>query len=116
VNQRTPLELIVAYQDAWTNGRFQEAADFLSDNVEFRSPQQHIVGAPAFLEMLKAFAQRIGQGWELIAATPSDASVLILYKLFMPDGTPALCSDNFSLANGYITAETLVFDPAPFAP
>jgi ketosteroid isomerase-like protein len=110
------LELIRRYQDAWTAGDFEAAARYIAEDIEFVSPQQRIVGAEAFLRMLNAFQQRIGTGWEYIASTVDGENVLILYKLFMPTGAPAVCTDYFELEEGHIRREVLVFDPKPFLP
>jgi SnoaL-like domain len=113
---RSALEIVSAYQDAWTSKDFDTAAGFLADDVEFHSPQQDITSVANFISMLTAFAERIAPRWELVAATRGgdDNSVLILYSLFTLDGTAAICADHFTLASGKIQSETLVFDPKPF--
>jgi len=108
------LEIVTAYQDAWTQRDFQTAATYLADDVVFRSPTQHLHRVEQFLSMITAFAQRIQPGWTLIAATPSDDMVLLLYKLVLIGGQPAICADFFTVKEGLITSEILGFDPAPF--
>jgi ketosteroid isomerase-like protein len=108
------LDIVCAYQDAWTSGNLAAAARYVADDIVFRSPQQHLTSAHEFMAMLGAFAGRVERRWELVAATPDPDGVLILYKLFL-GGAPALCADHFTVRDGRIQSETLVFDPQPFA-
>ena len=114
-SETSPLDVVKAYQDAWTSGDFGSAERLLADDVTFLSPAQQLSSARDFLAMLTAFAQRIEHRWELVAATPEEDGVLILYRLFTGDGTPAMCADHFVVHDGRIQSETLVFDPQPFA-
>lgn len=111
---RSPLEVVSDYQDAWTRRDFDAAAMFIADDIVFDTPQQHLSTVARFLPMIMAFAQRVEPRWELISATPGTDSVLLLYRLFTTNGDPAICADFFTVRNGKITAEQLTFDPAPF--
>lgn len=115
MTQSPPLEIVSAYQDAWTSGDFEAARRFIADQIVFRSPQQHIEGAEQFFAMLSGFVPRIQPRWEMLAATVGDGGVLVMYDLFTGAGSRATCADFFTLEDGRITSETLVFDPGPFA-
>jgi len=114
VADTTALEIVTAYQDAWTRRDFESAARYVADDVVFRSPLQHLMGAEQFLSVIAAFAQRVEPRWELISATSNDDSVLLLYRLFTTTGKTAVCADCFTLKQGRITTEILGFDPEPF--
>lgn len=109
------LDIVRRYQDAWTSGDFETAAELVADDIVFRSPQQHIEGATDFLTMLRGFATRVARRWQLVSATQADEDVLILYHLFSDDGAALPCADNFRVRDGRIVSETLVFDGDAFA-
>ncbi len=109
------LDIVSAYQDAWTSRDFDTAARYVADDIVFRSPQQHITGAREFLSMLRGFAARVAPRWEQVSAASSEESVLLLYNLFSDAGDALPCADYFTLRDGRIATETLVFDPRPFA-
>ena len=111
---RSPLEVVIDYQDAWTRRDFDAAALFIADDIVFDTPRQHLTTAAQFLPMIAAFAQRVEPRWELISATPGADSVLLLYRLFTTNGEPAICADFFTVRDGKIATEQLTFDPAPF--
>ncbi|HZT97192.1 MAG TPA: nuclear transport factor 2 family protein [Chloroflexota bacterium] len=109
------LDIVSAYQDAWTAGSYEAAAEYLAAGAVFHSPGQHLAGVEAITTMLRAFGSRIGRGWELIAWSVDGEQILIIYNLFMPDGSPALCADYFTVRQGKIQYELLTFDAKPFA-
>lgn len=111
--ESTAAEIVTAYQDAWTKRDFEMAGRYVAEDIVFHSPQQHITGTRDFLSMLSAFAERIDHRWERLEATTDGDGVLILYNLFL-DGVPAVCADYFTVRDGKIRSETLVFDPKPF--
>lgn len=109
------VEVVLAYQDAWTRRDFDAARRYVADDVVFRSSAgQHIVMVDPFFTMLSAFAQRIEPRWEKVAVLPDELGVLILYRLFTLAAAPAFCSDYFVVRDGKIVSDTLVFDPEPF--
>ncbi len=109
------LEIVSAYQDAWTARDFATAGRYLAQDVVFSSSgQQRLTTIGDVLTMLAAFAERIQPRWEKVAALEEAGGVLILYKLFTGDGAPALCADYFTVRDNKIQSEALVFDPEPF--
>jgi len=115
VSDGSALEIVSAYQDAWTGKDFAAAERYLAPDVVFHSSgQQHLATIGDFLTMLTTFAERIQPRWDKVAALEDAHGVLILYKLFTTDGAPALCADYFTVRDSKIQSETLVFDPEPF--
>lgn len=109
------MEVVTEYQDAWIRRDFETAAKYIADTIRFQSPLQHLTTGQQFLSMIAAFAERIEPRWELLSATPSGDSVLLLYRLFTTTGKVAVCADFFMVEEGRIATEILAFDPAPFA-
>jgi hypothetical protein len=112
--QSSALEVVCAYQDAWTRKDFATAARYLAEDFEFHGPRQHLASAKELISVLTAASGRINPRWDMIASTTEADNVLILYNLFLLDGTPAPCADYFTLKMGKIRRETLVFDPRQF--
>ncbi len=115
MTQAGAVDIVVAYQDAWTARDFDRARHLVADDVVFvSSGGQRITGIDDFMTMLSAFAQRIEPRWEKVAAVQDERGVLILYRLFTAGGDPAFCADYFTVGDGKITSDTLAFDPEPF--
>src|SRR5579859_5626988 len=104
------LDTVSRYQDAWTSRDFDTAGQLVAENIVFRSPQQHIVGASDFFTMLCGFARRVAPRWQLISAGQADDEILVLYHLFSDAGDALACADHFRVRDGKIVSETLVFD------
>ncbi len=112
--EESTLDIVTAYQNAWTRQDFDAAARYIADDVVFVTPRQRLQGIDQFMQMIRAFSQRIEPRWELVASTQAENSVLLLYRIFTTGGSPALCADFFTVASGRIATEMLTFDPAPF--
>jgi len=110
-----PIDLVTAYQDAWTAGDLDLAATFLAPDFTFESPGARFSSAADFLPFLTGFRSRIGGGWRQVAAFGDADEVLVMYELRGPAGQALpLTVDHFVVRDGRIAAETLVFDTASF--
>ncbi|MBO3085296.1 nuclear transport factor 2 family protein [Cellulomonas fengjieae] len=111
-----PIDLVTAYQDAWTAGDLDRAATFLAPDFTFEGPGARFSSPVEFLPFLTRFRSRIGSGWRQVAAFGDADEVLVMYELRGPDGQALPRTvDHFVVRDGRIAAETLVFDTAAFA-
>ncbi|MEZ0446486.1 nuclear transport factor 2 family protein [Cellulomonas sp. ICMP 17802] len=109
------LDIVTAYQDAWTSGDLDAAATYLAPDFSFESPGATFTSAADFLPFLARFGSRIGHGWRQVAAFGDADETLVMYELRGPAGQPLpLTVDHFVVRAGKISAETLVFDTAAF--
>ena len=109
------LDVVTAYQDAWTSGNLETAATYLAPDFRFESPGASFSSAEQFLPFLARFAGRIGRGWRQVAAFGEGDELLVMYELRGADGGPLpLTVDHFVVRDGLLAAETLVFDTASF--
>jgi hypothetical protein len=109
------LDLVTAYQDAWTSGDLDAAAGYLAPDFRFESPGASFSSAGDFLPFLARFGGRIGRGWRQVAAFGDGEEMLVMYELRGPGGQPLpLTVDHFVVRDGLIAEETLVFDTAEF--
>jgi ketosteroid isomerase-like protein len=109
------LDLVTAYQDAWTSGDLDTAATFLAPDFRFEGAGASFTSADEFLPFLARFGARIGPGWRQVAAFGDGDEALVMYELRGPAGQALpLTVDHFVVRDGLIAAETLVFDTAAF--
>ena len=109
------LDLVTAYQDAWTSGDLAGAAECLAPDFRFEGAGASFTSADEFLPFLTRFAGRIGRGWRQVAAFGDGDELLVMYRLSGPGGEPLpLTVDHFVVRGGLLAAETLVFDTAAF--
>ncbi len=121
--EQSALDVVLAYQEAWTSKDLETAARYLAVDMVFDGPALRYDSAEAFLPGLRRFVDQIAPGWKKIAALADDDVVLLMYEVFLPSGSAIRCADAFDVRDGRIQAETLVFDtlalraaqPAPTA-
>ena len=114
VNEHPNLALIHAYNDAWIGGDMAAAANYLAGDITFDSPNQHLRTAEEFIAVLTRFRRQVTGPIEIIAEFADDEQVLMLYDL--PVGPLGLvrCCDRFTIKDGTIAANQLLFDTNPF--
>ncbi len=61
MTNQSALEIVSAYQDAWTHKDFDTAARYLAEDIVFHSSGQHLARIGEFLTMLTAFAIHNGK-------------------------------------------------------
>ena len=111
----TALDVVRAYQDAWTGKDYEAAAGYLADDFVHLSPNARYSSAKEWLPALARFGDRIGSGWRAVAAFGDEAEALLMYELFARSGAALpLTVDHFVVRDGKIISETLVFDTASF--
>ena len=109
------LDLVTAYQDAWTSGDLDTAATYLAPDFRFEGAGSSFTSVDEFLPFLARFGGRIGRGWRQVAAFGDGDEALVMYELRGPAGQALpLTVDHFVVRDGKIAAETLVFDTAAF--
>ncbi len=110
----TALELVCAYQDAWASKDLAAAAGYLAGDFVFDGPNGRQTSAAAFLPGLTRFAHTIEPGWHRVAALADGDGVAVLYDVTLRTGAPLRCADYFTVRDGRITSEWLVFDTDAF--
>jgi hypothetical protein len=109
------LDLVTAYQDAWTSGDLDTAGTYLAPDFAFEGAGTAFSSSADFLPFLARFGSRIGSGWRQVVAFADDTQALVMYELRSPAGQPLpLTVDHFVVREGKLVAETLVFDTAAF--
>lgn len=107
--QQSALEIVLAYQEAWTHQDLATAASYLAADVVFDSQSQYVTGVQAFMDALTPFASRIVPGWHRIAAYSDNHEALLMYTVTTTNGAVVRAADYFTVQDGKIQLDKLVF-------
>ena len=94
------LDIVTAYQDAWTSGDLIAAATYLAPDFTFEGAGASFTSTEEFLPFLARFAGRIGRGWRKVAAFGDGDEMLVMYELHGPTGQALPPTVDHSCATG----------------
>jgi hypothetical protein len=107
--QPTPIEVAIAFTEAWTSHDMATAASYVADDVVFEGPRNQSTGAKAHIDGLTRFAQAV-TGMKMLAALGDDQRAMVMYDVTTrPFGT-LRAAEELVIRDGKITRDTLVFD------
>ncbi|MDQ3931195.1 MAG: nuclear transport factor 2 family protein, partial [Chloroflexota bacterium] len=106
---RTPLDIAVAFTQAWTGHDMETASHYLAEEVTFQGPLQHSTGIQEYLSGLAAFARAV-TGMRVLAALGDDHQALIMYEVSTAPFGTLTCAEHLTIRNGKIVADRLTFD------
>jgi len=107
------LRVALAYHQAWTGGRFDEAMTYVADDVVCDAPAGRIEGATAYREFMAPFAGMLIRA-ELLAAYGDEERAVIVYDTattLVASGPSAEC---VAVRDGRIAYSRFIFDRLPF--
>lgn len=107
-------EIVERYHRAWTAGRVDEAMTLVAPDVVCHAPGQELVGHAAYAAFLGGFAPRL-TGLADIAAFASDDRVALFYYPQTAATSTAPTAECFTVRDGLIVENVLVFDRLSFA-
>lgn len=110
MTKQSALDIAVAFLDAWTKGDFEKAGTHLAEDFVFDGPIAHYTSASGFLAGSRRFIEAIQPGWTKVAAFGDDREALLLYDLTLRTGAPLRIADHYTVSNGQIRAETILWD------
>jgi hypothetical protein len=112
----TPLEVPLAFTEAWTSHDMATAASYLPEEVLFEGPINRSTSARAYIEGLSAFARHV-TGMKVLAALGDDEQALIMYDVTTGherSGAGTLtCAEHLTVREGKIERDKLTFDTYP---
>lgn len=105
----SPVEVAVAYIEAFGQGDMATAAQYVAEDIVFQSPMTRITGSEPYLAAVGEFARAV-IGVDIVAAIGDAESAMVMYDMRTgPFGTvPA--ADHFVVRDGRITSNRLVLD------
>ena len=110
MTESTALQVASAFLDAWTAGDFEQAGHYLADGFVFDGPIAHYRSAREFLAGSRAFVEKITPGWTTVSAFGDDREALLLYDLHLATGAARRIADRYTVSDGKIQAETILWD------
>ncbi len=110
MTDQRPADVVLAYTDAWANKDLQAAARYLAPDVVFDGPFARYESAEPLMQGLAGFVTRIATGWKRIALLTEGEQVMLMYEVFLPSGAPVRTAEHFTVRDGLIRTETLVYD------
>jgi hypothetical protein len=105
---RKPVDIAIAFTEAWTSHDMTTAATYVADEVVFEGPMTRAVGASDYLNGLAEFA-RVVTGLTTLTALGDDQRAMVMYEITGPFGR-LRAGEEFEIADGKIVRDTLVFD------
>jgi hypothetical protein len=107
------LSVALAYYHAWTGKEVDRAMTYVADGVVCEAPAGRIEGVEALRQFMAPFARML-TGSELIAAFGDDETALLLYNPHTTLVQDAPSAEHFTVKDGKIVHDLLVFDRTPF--
>lgn len=104
-----PVDVVVAFTQAWTSHDMNTAARLLADDVVYDGPVNHLSGAGAYLEALGRFAQVV-DGLTIVAAFGDDEQAVIMYEVTTGPFGRLTCGERVTVRGGKIQTDLLAFD------
>ncbi len=108
-----PLEVALAYYEAWTSKDIDRAMAYIADDIVCEAPPGRIEGAEAYRGFMAPFAQILVRA-QMIAAFGDEEKALVMYDTETIPVTSAPGAECVTVRDGKITHSWFVFDRAPF--
>ncbi len=109
----SPLEIAMLYHRAWTSKNVEEALDLVAADIECDSPSGRLQGIDQYRPFLANFAP-IVNGYDMIAALGDEETAVLVYDLHAIPVSSGLVCECFTVGDGRITRNRLIFDQTPY--
>lgn len=103
--------IVRRYHDAWTGGRFDDAASLLADDVEVEVPVNDYPTRAAFAQALAAFGGMV-ERVDLLAELGADDEAMLLYDLSVRGLGALRVAEHFTVRAGRIVRLRQIHDTA----
>jgi ketosteroid isomerase-like protein len=110
--EHSALDVVTAYTEAWAGKDMEAAAGYLAADVVFDGAAARYESSEPLLRGLAGFVARIAPGWRQLAAVAQREQAMLMYEVRLPSGKPIRLAEHFTVRDGKIRSETLVFDTA----
>lgn len=109
----TPLQIALAYHEAWTSKNLDEAMTYVADDIVCDAPAGRIEGAAAYRAFMAPFVDML-LATDMIAAFGDDERAVVVYdtRTTLVDSGPG--AECVTVNDGKITYSRFIFDRAPF--
>jgi len=108
------LQVALEYHQAWTTGSIDQALELVATDVVCDAPRGRLTGIEAYRPFLANF-QPLVLGYEMISALGDEETAVLVYELHTAPVTSALTCECFTVRDGQIIHNRLIFDQTPYA-
>ena len=112
-NTGVALQTALTYHQAWTSHDFDEAMNYIADDIVCQAPAGTIEGAEAFRGFMGPFTEILTAS-KLIAAFGDDEKAVVMYDTDTVPVRDAPGAECLTVRNGKITHMRIIFDRLPF--
>lgn len=105
------LAIARAYFQAWTGGRFDEAAGLLADDLSIEVPVNHYPDKASFAAAVAAFGS-MAERTTLLAAIGNDGEAILLYDMTVAQLGTLRIAEHFRVRDGRIAYLCQIHDTA----
>jgi hypothetical protein len=106
---KRPLDVAVAFTEAWTSHDMDRAAKYVGEDVVFDGPMGHAEGVQGDMEGLTGLSKEV-EDFRLIAAYGDDEQALLMYDLITRSYGTLTCAKHLAMRDGKIRRDLLTFD------
>jgi hypothetical protein len=106
---KKPLDVAVAFTEAWTSHDMDRAAKYVGDDVVFDGPMGHVEGVKGYVEGLTRLSKEV-KDFRMIAAFGDDKHALLMYDLITKSYGTLTCAKYLIVRDGKIRHDQLTFD------
>jgi SnoaL-like domain len=107
------LSTALAYYQAWTGKDLDRAMRYVAEDVVCENPTGRIEGLEAFRQFMTPFAQML-TGSDLLGAYGDADTAVLVYNPHTTLVADAPSAERFTVRNGRIVHDLLIFDRTPF--
>jgi limonene-1,2-epoxide hydrolase len=108
------LTTALAYHEAWTGKDLDRAIGYVADEIVCVAPGGTVTGSEAYRRFLGGFMAQL-TGVETIAAFGDDTTAVLVYYPHTEVVSHAATAECFTIVDGKITRDVLIFDRPSFA-
>jgi len=110
---RTALQVALAYHRAWTGNDLDTAMEHVADDVACSTPAGELTGAEALRGFMGPFAGML-LGARVLAAFGDEETAVVCYDTQTVPVPSAPAAECLTVRDGLIVALRIIFDRAPF--
>jgi hypothetical protein len=107
------LAVALAYHRAWTSNNLNEALRHVADDIVCDAPSGQLRGIDQYRPFLANFVP-IVKGYDIIAALGDAETAVLVYDLHTIPVSSGLTCECFTIKDGRITRNRLIFDQTPY--
>ncbi|WP_035776582.1 nuclear transport factor 2 family protein [Arthrobacter sp. H5] len=115
MTQHTTTQAVRDFHHAWTRGDIETAMTLVSDDIVCRTPGADLVGKDAYAHYLAGFAPSL-TGVPEIAIFEDGERIALFYYPQTTTTTTAPAAECFTVRDGLIIENVLIFDRLSYAP